>query len=345
MTAGRSAQQVAVRKRAKAAQLREQADTLERDADHWELGDLGERVVGGRLELLRAEGWYVVHDVRWPGRPRANLDHVVVGPPGVLVVDAKNWSGSVTLEGGRLRQNGHPRDREVQAVADAADAVRTRLGTAVAVLPVLCLASGVGRTAQSSGRTTVLSADELVGWARALPAHLTTDDVLRLAAQVRQELPPAGASHPSTTRAGRHTRVTSTRRAATGARRRLVHVRGRTSGRQLVVRLAVAAAALLVLPWSLSQLAGSLAAGAQPGPTAAAAAPTVTAPVVFPGCRALRATYPDGAKAKGATNAGRRARPVTVVDTALVTANAPLDDDGDGLVCERPRTRHRSAKG
>src|SRR6188768_2421918 len=145
MTAGRSAQQMVVRKRAKAAQLREQADRLDSDADRWELGDLGERVVGGRLELLRADGWYVLHDVRWPGRQRANLDHVVVGPPGVLVVDAKNWSGSVTLDGGRLRQNGHPRDREAHAVAEAADAVAERLGPAVTVLPVLCLASDTSR--------------------------------------------------------------------------------------------------------------------------------------------------------------------------------------------------------
>lgn len=347
MTAGRSAQQVAARKRAKAVQLREQADTLERDADRWELGDAGERIVGGRLELLRAEGWYVVHDVRWPGRARANLDHVVVGPPGVLVVDSKNWSGSVTLEGGRLRQNGHPRDREARAAADAAAAVAARLGTGVVVLPVICLASGPTFAAKKAEHTTVLGVTELVDWARALPVRLDTDGVLRVAAQVRQELPPAGASHNPMTRAvaARGSRPGVPRRRATSAAGRRRTGGSRSGGRRLLVRLALGLAALMVLPWSLGQLAGALTASAQgAAPAPSASVPTVAAPVVFPGCKGLRATYPNGVKAAGAANAGRPARPVSAVDTSLATVNGRLDDDGDGLVCERPRTKQRSAK-
>ena len=347
MTAGRSAQQVAARKRAKAVQLREQADNLDRDAGRWERGDLGERVVGGRLEHLRAEGWYVVHDVRWPGRSRANLDHVVVGPPGVLVVDAKNWSGSVTLEGGRLRQNGHPRDREAQAAADAADAVAARLGSAVVVLPVLCLASGAAFAAQPAGRTTVLGLDELVEWARALPVRLDTDDVLRIAAQVRQELPPAGAAPNPVNRAARTRRSAprATPRRGTSAvgRRRITG--SRKHGRGLLMRLALGLAALSVLPWFVSQLAGAMTASVQDvAPTPSAGATTAAAPAVYRGCTALRATYPNGVKATGATNVGRKVRPVSAVDTALATANGQLDDDGDGLVCERPRAGHRTAK-
>jgi hypothetical protein len=98
---------------------------------------------------------------------------------------------------------------------------------------------------------------------------------------------------------------------------------------------------LLCAPFAARQVTGVLT-GEEP--TAAAATPTVAAPVVYRGCGALRAAYPNGVKATGAANAGRRARPVSAVDTALATANARLDDDGDGLVCERLRAKHRTAE-
>ena len=62
------------------------------------------------------------HDVRWPGRRRANLDHVVVGPSGVFVVDTKNWSGRIEVRVGVLRQDGRSREKAVTGVADAARA-------------------------------------------------------------------------------------------------------------------------------------------------------------------------------------------------------------------------------
>jgi hypothetical protein len=103
----------------------------------------------------------------------------------------------------------------------------------------------------------------------------------------------------------------------------------------------VALVVLLCLPFAVPRLADLVAGG---GASAAAAAPTVAAPAVYRDCGALRAAYPDGVKATGAANAGRKARPVSAVDTALATANGRLDDDGDGLVCERQRPRHRAAK-
>ncbi len=102
----------------------------------------------------------------------------------------------------------------------------------------------------------------------------------------------------------------------------------------------VALVVLLCLPFAVPRLADMVAGGE----ATAAAAPTVAAPAVYRDCGALRATYPDGVKATGAANAGRKARPVSAVDTALATANGRLDDDGDGLVCERLRPRHRAAK-
>jgi Nuclease-related domain len=45
-------------------------------------------------KLVRA-GWTVLHDVAVPGS-RANGDHLLIGPPGVFLVDSKAWHGHIT---------------------------------------------------------------------------------------------------------------------------------------------------------------------------------------------------------------------------------------------------------
>ncbi|MEZ5277059.1 MAG: nuclease-related domain-containing protein [Opitutaceae bacterium] len=54
------------------------------------LGYLGERAVGEYLEPLKPDGYRVFHDVPASnGKKRFNLDHVVVGPTGVALVETK----------------------------------------------------------------------------------------------------------------------------------------------------------------------------------------------------------------------------------------------------------------
>lgn len=49
----------------------------------------GEKAVGQFLEKLRAEGYEIVHDIP---AGTFNIDHVIVGPPGVFTVETKTWS-------------------------------------------------------------------------------------------------------------------------------------------------------------------------------------------------------------------------------------------------------------
>src|SRR3954452_18934163 len=95
---GKSAREVAARSRAKAERLMRRAEMFER-------GALGEERTAATLRELPA-AWTALHDVRWPGRRFANIDHIVIGPGGVFVVDSKNWSGNITVSAGVLRQNG-----------------------------------------------------------------------------------------------------------------------------------------------------------------------------------------------------------------------------------------------
>lgn len=130
--AGESAREVARRRR-------EKAERLNRMADAYERGAQGEEATAQALKALPRD-WVVMHDVRWPGRRFANIDHVVIGPPGVFVIDSKLWSGTVTVINDVLRQNGYKRETAVAGVADSAIAVAELVPglDPYLVKPVLC---------------------------------------------------------------------------------------------------------------------------------------------------------------------------------------------------------------
>ncbi|PVE19178.1 NERD nuclease [Arthrobacter sp. Bz4] len=109
------------------ARLQSQLRHAERTHRAWNAGAAGELLVADRLDLLESHGWLVLHDLRWPGRPKANLDHVIVGPGGVLVIDAKNWAGDVHLRRGELVQNGYLRVKESAAALEQASAIAALL--------------------------------------------------------------------------------------------------------------------------------------------------------------------------------------------------------------------------
>lgn len=84
----------------------------------------GERVVGQFLERLRQDGFQVFHDVVGDG---FNVDHVLIGPPGVFTIETKTWSkpasgnAKVIFDGEAIQIGGLVPDRDpiVQAKAQA----------------------------------------------------------------------------------------------------------------------------------------------------------------------------------------------------------------------------------
>jgi hypothetical protein len=82
--------------------------TLEKQRMDMRRGATGETAVAVTLGDF-PDNFYVIHDVT---TPCGNLDHVVVGPTGVFVIDTKNWRGAVTADGkGELLLNGQPTDK------------------------------------------------------------------------------------------------------------------------------------------------------------------------------------------------------------------------------------------
>lgn len=95
-----------------------------RESRVWHRGYEGERVVGELLEEGLSDKYSVFNDVRFPGR-KANIDHIVVGPSGIFVLDTKNWRGTVAWaeDGETLLWNGEAEKKGVAKaiLADALD--------------------------------------------------------------------------------------------------------------------------------------------------------------------------------------------------------------------------------
>ncbi len=65
----------------------------------WAQGARGERRAAVRLEKhLAGHPVKLLHDRRIPGRGKANLDHLAVGPGGITVIDSKTHRGEVRVE-------------------------------------------------------------------------------------------------------------------------------------------------------------------------------------------------------------------------------------------------------
>jgi hypothetical protein len=86
-------------------------DEWDKERTNWQRGGEGETVIGKILATF-PDGYYVFNDVKVPGQ-KANLDHVVVGPTGVFMLDTKNWRGLVEDDGaGELLLNRKRLDRD-----------------------------------------------------------------------------------------------------------------------------------------------------------------------------------------------------------------------------------------
>jgi hypothetical protein len=103
----------------------------------WQRGAQGERHTARLLDRLTHDGFVVFHDLAVPDSP-ANVDHLVIGPTGVFVIDSKQWTGSVHQGADRLTWHNHyPLDRTLETVRWEAQQVSRVLGIRAAAL--LCV--------------------------------------------------------------------------------------------------------------------------------------------------------------------------------------------------------------
>jgi Nuclease-related domain len=104
----------------------------------WRRGAEGERRTARLLDRLARDGYVVFHDLAVPGTTSANVDHLVIGPSGVFVIDSKQWSGSVRQGADGLVWHNHYRlDRTLETVRWEAQTMGRLLATHTT--PLVCV--------------------------------------------------------------------------------------------------------------------------------------------------------------------------------------------------------------
>jgi hypothetical protein len=157
------------------------------DAAAWRSGAAGERRTARLLDPLERHGWAVLHDLAVPGS-RANIDHLVIGPGGVFVMDSKQYSGRLRLDpSGRMWHGRYPLTPALRAVSFEADQAAVVLPDPdVAVVPIVAVHGAPvpwGKVVTQG--VPVVSARRLPSMLRALPAVLGPERVAWLADQAR----------------------------------------------------------------------------------------------------------------------------------------------------------------
>ncbi len=138
------------------------------DPDRWARGAAGELATASLLQHLPKRRWVVMHDLALPGS-RANVDHLVIGPTGVWVVDTKAYRARVKARGRGVFVGGVP--LSTAAVRWETNVVSQVLG--VEARPIVAVhAKGFSRRGRRASGVKVVPAARLVSRIPPGPAAL-----------------------------------------------------------------------------------------------------------------------------------------------------------------------------
>jgi hypothetical protein len=135
------------------------------DASSWEAGAKGERVVDKRLGRLRRDGWTVLSSI--VKRSGADIDHLVIGPPGVFTINTKHhrdasiWVGENMVKVNNAKQPHYLRNSRHEA-ASAARVLTEAVGLDVIVTPVLAFVGAASINARDSSGDVVITTGEAI---------------------------------------------------------------------------------------------------------------------------------------------------------------------------------------
>jgi hypothetical protein len=164
---------------------------ISRNTHAWRDGARGERATARMLRRLHRHGYVVFHDVGIPGTP-ANADHLLIGPPGVILIDSKRYTGQITQGlDGRAWHNHYPMDRTLRSLRLETRAISAALG--VRARAVMCVhRAHVADGGLVAGDVEILPASRLPSMVRNRRHQLGEADVAALVAHAMTVLRPAG---------------------------------------------------------------------------------------------------------------------------------------------------------
>lgn len=165
-------------------------EELTREANRFRLGAEGERRTARALRPLIDTGWEAFHDLDWTA---GNIDHVIAGPPGVFLLETKNWNCRASVAGGRVvfnRRVGDNGPREVGgATLRRAKALQRKL-SAVGfelkfVAPMIVWWGQFPERIHKERYLTWIHGDELARWLGERPSELSHAEIAEVASLLR----------------------------------------------------------------------------------------------------------------------------------------------------------------
>jgi len=206
MTAGDSAREQARRLSEVSGYYQNKAEWASVRSANFAAGATGEKALAEAFAPLTAEDWHPLYDRASPNG--GNIDLLAVGPAGVAVIDAKAWTGTVTIDGTRLLLDGHSRAKDLTGVHRQVAEVEAAMRDAQLVVPVrgfLALAGEQDRNRRSEtvDGIRVLGVDQLVEKFSRFEQRLTTVEVETALRDISLTFPPAGGrDHGKTSTSG-----------------------------------------------------------------------------------------------------------------------------------------------
>lgn len=169
--------------------------------ERWREGADGERATAKALRPLVKSGWTLINDI---DIGRGNLDHVLVGPAGVFVLDTKRLRGRLSVAEGVLSvrwiedpEDGYENPRLAPCMRRRAVDLAERLGEegvlGVWVQPVIVLWGAFEQRSWQSGYVGWVAGKHLASVLAARPRPLSDERVAEISAALVRSLSASGS--------------------------------------------------------------------------------------------------------------------------------------------------------
>jgi hypothetical protein len=173
--------------------------------ENWRTGFEGERRTARALAPLRRRGYVLLHDL--PDRRtsqqnhKGNIDHVVVSPAGVFLLDSKWLGGEASIDRGTVHVQMRDDDEDSYDIPKLASAMRgraVRLREDIVkqidvgfVRPVVVFWNDFEASQVTSEKVVFVHGEHLVDWLQEqrLPTNMTADQVARVASCIEDVRP------------------------------------------------------------------------------------------------------------------------------------------------------------
>ena len=191
MSAGASARYEAQRSLLEAGEYERLARQARDQAARYAVASRSEAAVGARLRALEAVGWRVLEDRRWAGSRRANVDFLLVGPGGVVVVDVKAWRALQVVNDSLFCED-ECRDDEATKLLSLTDRVQDSLAELGVTPQTLhpAMVFGGRRLAKQLSRIALLGEYDVASWVTRLGHRLDAEQVERVCEVLDHDFPP-----------------------------------------------------------------------------------------------------------------------------------------------------------